>query len=141
MVAIRDIMTPDAQCIGESDTLTDAARLLRDLRVGAVPICGNDNRLKGMVTDRDITVRCTAEGGNPSEVTAGELGESKLVTVGADDSIEEAIRTMSEHKVRRLPVIDGHDLVGMVTQADVARSCTEDLAGELIEFISDADVT
>ncbi|GGG70018.1 signal transduction protein [Kocuria dechangensis] len=136
MTTAREIMTPGAECVGENQTLEEAARKMKDLDVGALPICGEDNRLKGVVTDRDIVVKCLASGGDPRTVKAGELGEGKPVTIGADDSVEEAIATMKEHKVRRLPVIDGHDLVGMVSQADIARSYPEDRVGELVEFIS-----
>jgi CBS domain-containing protein len=135
-IAARDIMTGGAECVGENETLTQAARKMKDLGVGSLPICGEDNRLKGMLTDRDIVVKCLADGGDPSTVTAGNLAEGKPVTIGADDSIEEAIRTMQEHQVRRLPVIDGHNLVGMLTQADIARNYPEDRVGELVEFIS-----
>jgi CBS domain-containing protein len=132
----REIMTPDAKCVGENDTLVDAAKQLADLGVGAMPICGEDNRLKGMITDRDIVVEALAQGKDPSSTKAGELGDGKPVTIGADDSIEEALATMKEHQVRRLPVIDGHDLVGMVSQADVARNIDEEKVGELVEAIS-----
>ena len=132
----RDIMTPDIECVGENETLADAARKMRDLNVGAMPICGEDDRLKGMVTDRDIVVRCVAEGGDPQTVRAGSLGEGKPVTIGADDSVEEALQTMKEHKVRRLPVIDGHRLVGMVSQADIARNIDPSRVGDVVEAIS-----
>ena len=132
----REVMTGDAQCIGENDSVTDAAKRLAELDVGAMPICGEDDRLKGMVTDRDIVVKVLAQGRDPSSTTAGELGEGKPVTIGADDSIEEAIRTMKDHKVRRLPVIDGHRLIGIVSQADVARAADEQEVGELVEAIS-----
>lgn len=136
MTTAREIMTPGAECVGENETLEVAARKMKDLNVGALPICGEDNRLKGVVTDRDIVVKCLAEGGDPRTVKAGSLGEGKPVTIGADDTVEEAIKTMEEHKVRRLPVIDGHDLVGMVSQADIARSLNEDQVGELVKLIS-----
>ncbi|WP_247040923.1 CBS domain-containing protein [Arthrobacter rhizosphaerae] len=136
MPKARDFMTPGAECIGEKETLEAAARKMKSLNVGALPICGEDQRLKGMVTDRDIVIKCLAEGGDPRSATAGEMAEGKPVTIGADDSIEEAIRTMQEHQVRRLPVIDGHDLVGMLSQADIARNYPEDRVGELVEFIS-----
>ena len=136
MTNARDIMTPDVECVGENETLADAARKMRDLNVGAMPICGEDNRLKGMVTDRDIVVRCIAEGGDPQSVRAGELGQGKPVTIGADDSIEEALQTMKEYKVRRLPVIDGHSLVGMVSQADIARNIDPSKVGDVVEAIS-----
>jgi CBS domain-containing protein len=89
-----------------------------------------------MLTDRDIVVKCLADGGDPRSATAGQFAEGKPVTIGADDTIDEAIRTMQQHQVRRLPVIDGHDLVGMLTQADIARNYPEDRVGELVEFIS-----
>lgn len=136
MLTAREIMTGGAECIGENETLEQAAKKMLDLDVGSLPICGEDNRLKGVVTDRDIVVKCLAKGGDPRSVKAGELGEGKPVTIGADDSIEEAIKTMQEHQIRRLPVIDGHDLVGMLSQADVARNYPEDRVGELVEFIS-----
>ena len=134
----RDIMTPDAKCVGENDTVLDAAKRLAELGVGAMPICGEDDRLKGMLTDRDIVVKVLAQGKDPGSTKAGELGEGKPVTIGADDSATDALRTMAEHQVRRLPVIDGHDLVGMVSQADVARSLEEEDVGELVEAISKA---
>ncbi|MGN6406022.1 CBS domain-containing protein [Sinomonas sp.] len=136
MTTAREIMTPGAECVGENETLEVAARKMRDLDVGALPICGEDNRLKGVVTDRDIVIKCLAEGGDPRTTTAGSLGEGRPITIGADDSVEEAIKTMEEHRVRRLPVIDGHDLVGMVSQADIARSLSEDQVGELVKLIS-----
>ncbi|WP_309070267.1 CBS domain-containing protein [Arthrobacter sp.] len=136
MTTARDIMTGGAECIGENETLEEAARKMKDLDVGSLPICGEDNRLKGVLTDRDIVVKCLAGGSDPREVKAGELAEGKPVTIGADDSIEEAIKTMADHQVRRLPVIDGHDLVGMLSQADIARNYPEDRVGELVELIS-----
>jgi CBS domain-containing protein len=138
MTTARDIMSGGVECIGENETLVDAARKMRDLDVGALPICGEDNRLKGMLTDRDIVVRVLAEGGDAKQTTAGSLGEGKPVTIGADDSVEETLRTMKEHRVRRLPVIDGHDLVGIVSQADIARNLPEGMVGDLVEAISSA---
>jgi len=132
----RDIMTGGAECVGENESLEEAAKKLADLGVGAMPICGEDNRLKGMLTDRDIVVKAVAQGKNLAETKAGELGEGKPVTIGADDSIEEAISTMAEHKVRRLPVIDGHDLIGVVSQADVAKKIDDEQTGRLVEAIS-----
>ena len=136
MTKARDVMTKDATCVQEGQTLADAARLMRDLDVGALPICGDDNRLKGMVTDRDIVVRCIAEGGDPTSTGVMTLAQGKPVTIGADDDITVALRTMSEHQVRRLPVIDGHDLVGMISQADIARNLPDESIGDLVEAIS-----
>lgn len=136
MTTAREIMTGGVECIGENETLEEAARKMKDLDVGSLPICGEDNRLKGVLTDRDIVIKCLAGGSDPREVKASELAEGKPVTIGADDSIEEAIKTMTDHQVRRLPVIDGHDLVGMLSQADIARNYPEDRVGELVELIS-----
>ena len=134
----RDIMTPDVTCIGEKESLADAAQKMAQLDVGSLPICGEDNRLKGMLTDRDIVVKVLAAGKDPAGTRAGDLGEGKPVTIGADDSVDEALRTMTDHKVRRLPVIDGHDLVGIVSQADLATNIDEQKVGDLVEAISAA---
>jgi CBS domain-containing protein len=136
----RDIMTPDPQCIGENETALDAAKKLAELDVGALPICGEDDRLKGMLTDRDIVGKVLAQGKDPATVKAGELGagDGNTITIGADDSVEEALRTMTEHKVRRLPVIDEKRLVGIISQADVATNLDEERVGDLVEAISAA---
>ena len=137
MTVARDLMTPDPKCVKEDQTLVDAARLMRDLDVGALPICGNDDRLKGMLTDRDIVVKCIADGGDPNTVTAGSLGDGKPVTIGADDDIRDALVVMQDHQVRRLPVIDGHDLVGIISQADIARELSATQTGETVAEISE----
>jgi CBS domain-containing protein len=134
----RDVMSGGAECVSENDSIADAAKRLAELDVGAMPICGEDNRLKGMLTDRDIVVKVIAQGKDVNTTKAGELGEGKPVTIGADDSVEEALHTMAEHKVRRLPVIDGHDLIGIVSQADLARNVDEEKVGDLVEAISAA---
>jgi CBS domain-containing protein len=136
MATARELMTAGAECVGENESLVDAARKMRDLDVGALPICGEDNRLKGMVTDRDIVIRCVAENGDPSQTRAGELGQGKPITIGADDSIDEALRTMAERQVRRLPVIDGHQLVGMLAQADIARALSQAATGDVVQDVS-----
>jgi CBS domain-containing protein len=134
----RDVMTQGVECAGENDTVADAAKKLADLDVGAMPICGEDDRLKGMLTDRDIVVEVIAKGKDPSGVKAGELGGEEVVTIGADDSVDEALTTMKDHKVRRLPVIDGHDLVGVVSLADLAQNIEDDKLGDVVEAISAA---
>src|SRR3954454_12778312 len=120
----REIMTGGVECVGEDETVLDAAKKMSQLGVGALPICGNDNRLKGMITDRDIVVKVLAQGKDPASTRAGELGEGKPVTIGADDTLEELARTMAQHRVKRLPVIDGHELVGVVSEADLAEHAT-----------------
>ena len=134
----REIMSNDCTCIGENESVLAAARRLADLDVGALPICGEDDRLKGMLTDRDIVVKVLAQGKDPDATRAGELGagDGQTITVGADDPVEEILHTMARHKVRRLPVIDDKRLVGIVAQADVARNLDETQVGELVETIS-----
>jgi CBS domain-containing protein len=136
MTTAREIMTPDVTCIGEKETLAAAARKMADLDVGSLPICGEDNRLKGMLTDRDIVVKVLAKDRNPADCTAGELAQGKPVTIGADDDAAEILRTMSEHKVRRLPVIDGHQLIGIVAIADVAKALPDRPVGDLIDAVT-----
>ena len=136
MTTAREIMTPGAECIGENESLQAAARKMAELNVGRLPICGEDDRLKGVVTDRDIVVRVVAEGQDPSQVTAGALAQGKPVTVGADDDADTILRTMSEYQVRRLPVIDGHSLVGIVAVADVARALPDRPVGDLLQALS-----
>jgi len=137
MPTAREIMTPDVTCVGEKESLADAARKMADLGVGSLPICGEDNRLKGMLTDRDIVVKALAKGRNPGDMTAGDLAEGKPVTIGADDDAKEILRTMAQYKVRRLPVIDGHQLVGIVAVADIARAMSDKPVGDLIDAISE----
>jgi CBS domain-containing protein len=134
----REVMSGGAECIGENESLAEAAKKMAQLDVGALPICGEDNRLKGMLTDRDIVVKAIAEGKDPDSTNAGEFGEGKPVTIGADDSIDLALSTMKDHKVRRLPVIDGHDLIGVVSQGDLASEIDEEKVGDLVEVISEA---
>lgn len=137
MTKARDIMTGGAECVRENDTLIDAARKMRDLDVGALPICGSDDKLKGMITDRDVAVKAVADEMD-LRIPVSTFAQGKPVTVGADDSVEEALRTMAKHHVRRLPVIDGTTLVGMLSQADIARNLDESKTGELVEAISSA---
>lgn len=134
----RDIMTASPGVIDANSSVAEAAQQLAKLDVGALPICVEGNQLRGMITDRDIVVKVIAEGQDPSQVKAGDLGHGKPVTIGADDSVHEILETMAEHKVRRLPVIDGHEMVGIVSQADVAQHLEDDDVGRLVEIISAA---
>ncbi|HWJ55141.1 MAG TPA: CBS domain-containing protein [Vicinamibacterales bacterium] len=132
----RDVMSHDAECVSTKDTLEMAAKRLADAGVGSMPICGEDDRLKGMLTDRDIVVKAIAKGKDLARTRVAELAEGKPVTIGADDSIRDTLRTMSRAQVRRLPVIDGHRLVGIVSQADIARHVSSRRAGHLLENVS-----
>lgn len=141
MTLTRDIMTAGAQCVGENDALTIAAELMRDLDVGALPICGEDGRLKGMLTDRDIVVKGIAGGHDPDTTNAGRFADGTPLTAEADDDIETVLELMQTHQVRRVPVIDEHRLVGIVSQADIARRLAPDTTGETVEQISREEQT
>ena len=141
MTTAREVMTGGVECASVNDTVREVAQKMRDLEVGALPICGDDNRLAGMITDRDIVINCVAEGKDIDDVRVQDFAGDEVVTIGADDDIEEALSTMARKGVRRLPVIDGHDLVGMISQADIAKNLPEEKAGRLLEAISAAPST
>ncbi|BCW35053.1 hypoxic response protein 1 [Arthrobacter sp. StoSoilA2] len=137
MSVVREFMTTNAQCIPEDQTLQDAARMMRDLDCGSLPICGNDGKLTGFITDRDIVVKCLAEGKDAREVRARDLATGKPYWIDADANVDEAIAMMEEHQVRRLPVIKDHQLVGIISQGDIARNhYAEQRVGEMVEHIS-----
>ena len=136
MATARDIMTPGADSVDVSTTVLDAAKKLAAEDYGSLPICDGET-LKGMITDRDIVVKVLAAGKDPASTTVGELAQGEVVTIGADDPVEEVSRTMSEHQVRRLPVIDGSTLVGMVAQADLARAGQDGTTGDTVQAISE----
>jgi CBS domain-containing protein len=139
MTTARDIMTPDAEWLSGDTTAAEAARMLADATVGSMPVCDGNGHLEGMITDRDLVVRVMAAGKDPGSVTLRELADQpEVVTIGADDPAEEAIATMKEHAVRRLPVIDGDRLIGMVSQADIARELPDARVGDLVGAISEA---
>ncbi|HEY2697273.1 MAG TPA: CBS domain-containing protein [Pseudonocardiaceae bacterium] len=136
MTTAREIMTADVRCVDSAETVLVAARRMAELGVGALPICGQDNKIKGMITDRDIVVKVLAAGKDPAALHTSELAQGEAVTIGADDDAEEIFRTMAQHRVRRLPVIDGHRLVGVVAQADVARALKDPEVGSLLAALS-----
>jgi CBS domain-containing protein len=132
------MMSEGCRCVGERESVRDAARRMAELGVGAMPICGEDDRLKGMLTDRDIVVKVVVEGRDPAMTKAGELGEGTPVWVEADADVDRAIALMSEHGVRRLPVIAEHRLVGILSQADIARDTPAGESGDMLASISAA---
>ena len=135
----RDIMETDVEFVSADDTVVDAAKKMAKLDVGALPVCNEDKRLEGMITDRDIAVKAVAKGKDPKKTKVRDLADQpEVVTIGADDSIDEALRTMKDKKVRRLPVIDGREVVGIITQGDLATNVPDDKVGDLVEAISAA---
>ncbi|WP_412542307.1 CBS domain-containing protein [Longispora sp. K20-0274] len=126
MSSARDIMHAGVECVPEMETLDRAAQMMRDRNVGSLPICGSDNKLKGIITDRDIVVKCVAHGLDPSKVTAAEMAQGRIFWVEADADEDEVIRMMQDHKIRRLPVMDDKRLVGMISEADLATHISEE---------------
>lgn len=139
MASARDIMSPNPRIVKTDDTVRDIAGILADEGIGSVIVCNDEKRLQGMITDRDLAVEVLAKDRDPSGTKASELVDgTEVITIGADDSIDEAIMTMKNHAVKRLPVIDGDEVVGIVSQADIARAADEKEVGALVESISNA---
>ncbi len=137
MTTARDIMSTSADFVEGSTTVLEAAKKLASEDYGALPICEGEH-LRGMITDRDIVVKVLAQGMDPATTKVIDLVQGEVVTIGADDSVEEAMRTMADHQVRRLPVIDGTKLVGMVSQADLATQASDQQVARTVEAISDS---
>jgi len=133
--AARDIMHAGAECVSEGDSLLTAAQRMRDLGVGSMPICGADDRLHGIITDRDITIGCVAEGRDPATMRAIDLAQGDVFWVDAASGITEVLREMETHQVKRLPVIENHRLVGVISEADLARNLSEDQLAEFVERV------
>jgi CBS domain-containing protein len=129
----RDIMHAGVECVDEKETVATAAQLMRDLGVGSLPICGGDDRLHGIITDRDITIRCVAAGRDPNQVRVSELAEGTLRWVDATADLGEVLQQMQDHRIKRLPVIDNHRLVGMISEADLARTLDEHRLAMFVE--------
>lgn len=122
----KDIMHTGVQWIPMHETLDRVAQLMRELDVGALPISDPEDRMCGIITDRDIVTKCIAAGQDPSRVTAGDLAQGTPRWIGADATIDDVLREMRSHRIRRLPVIDEHKrLVGMISEADLARQLSE----------------
>jgi CBS domain-containing protein len=137
MSVVREFMTTDAQCIRENQSLADAGRMMLDLDCGSLPICGEDGKLTGMITDRDIVLKCVAVGRDPREMMARDLATGRPYWIDADANVDAAIEVMERYQVRRLPVIADHKLVGIISQGDIARNYSEERVGELVEHISE----
>ena len=134
--SIRDLMTTNPRSVESGSTVVEAARLMRDEDAGLIPVCEGE-KLVGTVTDRDIAIRVVAEGREPESITVGEIASRELVTIDPQQELDEALRLMARHQIRRLPVVeeDGK-LVGIVAQADIARNASDAQTGDLVEDIS-----
>ncbi|MEU8247221.1 CBS domain-containing protein [Nonomuraea sp. NPDC048916] len=137
MTTARDVMHRGCECLRINDSLAEAARRMAELNVGSLPVCDENGQLKGIITDRDIVVKCIAKGKNPAEVKAGDLTTKAPVrSIDANADIGEVLHQMAEHKIRRIPVLENKELVGIISQADLAAKLPQDKIGELMEAIS-----
>ncbi len=131
----RDIMHKGVECIPAHETLDRAAQRMRDLDVGALPICDNE-RLTGIITDRDIVVKCVAMGHDPAKIRAGELAQGTPRWVEANADIKDVLNEMEHNRIRRLPVIENRKLVGMISEADLAARLDETQLAEFITHVA-----
>lgn len=138
MTTARDIMHAGVECVPAHESLDRAAQLMRDLNVGALPICGEDNKLTGILTDRDIVVKCIATGHDPALMTAGELADGTPVWVDAEADEDDVLSLMEGNKIRRMPVIEEHALIGMISEADLAQHLSEDKMAHFAATIAKA---
>ena len=134
---VSEAMHEGAECIGENQTVLDAAKRMAEIDVGSMPICGDDDRLKGMITDRDIVVKALAQGRDPAATKCSELAQGEVHWIAADASFDEALGMMRENAVKRLCVLDDDKkLTGIITEADIATSAPEAKTGEWVEAIA-----
>jgi CBS domain-containing protein len=136
---VKEVMTHGVQCIRPDDMIVAAAQQMKDLDVGALPVCGDNDRLVGMITDRDITVRATADCCDPGDTYVRDVMSPNIVYVFDDQDVTEAARLMKENQVRRLIVLNRNKrLAGIVSLGDLAVDSGDDeLAGATLEAISE----
>jgi CBS domain-containing protein len=136
MASVRDVMTGNPRSIGVSASVAEAARLMRDGDIGSVPVTDGETPV-GMITDRDVTTRVVAEAADPQTTPVGDVASRDVISVAPDDDLDEALRLMARHQVRRLTVVEDGRLVGIVAQADIALRENETKTGQLVEAISE----
>ena len=135
-MTVCDLMSAHVVSIGQDEPVSAAARLLKRANVGALPVCDARQRLRGIVTDRDIVTRCVAAGADPEETPVKEIMSRGVVTAAPGETLSAAAKRMRTDQVRRLPVLDEGRLVGIVTLCDMARSsaCDMEAAAALAEI-------
>jgi len=132
---VRDAMTTQPRSAEPSQSLVEAARAMKLADIGSLPVV-EEGRLLAVLTDRDIVVRAVAEGVDLNVTLVGDIASREPVTVGPEEDLDEALRLMARHQVRRLPVVDEQRLVGVLAQADVATEAKASKTGEVVEEIS-----
>ena len=119
---VKQIMSENVVSVGQREPVAHAARLMKRSNLGALPVCDDEGRLRGIVTDRDIVTRCVAGDDDPADTPVREIMSRGITTCHPEDDADELARAMASRQVRRVPVTDGGKVVGMVSLADLARS-------------------
>jgi len=135
---VSDIMNKDVVTVSPEESVETASRLLSRHNIGALPVCGGDGKLRGIITDRDIVLRCVAGGASPANTKVREVMSRSVVTAAPGDDIGRASGLMSSAQVRRLPVVEGGELVGMLSLGDMAlrTACDMEAARALTDISS-----
>lgn len=133
---VKDIMSTKIISISPNESATVAARLLSRYNIGALPVCGKEGRLRGMVTDRDIVLRCVASEDDPNSTKVSEIMTRRVISVSADESVQRASEIMAREQIRRLPVEEDGKLIGMLSLGDLAKgqNCSMEAAAALSEI-------
>jgi CBS domain-containing protein len=136
---VRDVMTRNPACCAPDTSLREVARLMVEHDCGEIPVCENESsrRVRGVITDRDIVVRAVAKGRNPLELTAADAMTTPAVTVNPDTDLDECANVMEQRQIRRVPVVEGEEIVGIVAQADIVRQARDRIAAELVREVSE----
>lgn len=124
---VKDIMNPSVISVKPDDTAADAARLIARHNVGSLPVCGEDGGLRGIVTDRDIVLRCVAAQEDPSKTKVSALMSRNCATVSPQDDARAAAQMMAQSQVRRLPVLENEKVVGILSLGDLSTNHTCDM--------------
>jgi len=135
MTQVREVMTSNPESCSPQASVVDAAKVMAKEDVGPIPVV-DSGRLVGILTDRDIVVRVVAEGRDPQSTSVGDVASAELATVSPDEDLDRALHLLTEQQVRRLPVVEGETLVGVVSQADIARQGDDRTTGQVVEQIS-----
>ncbi|WP_431947692.1 CBS domain-containing protein [Actinacidiphila sp. bgisy167] len=135
MTTAKEIMHPGARAIPATETLDRAAQLMRELNVGALPVHDANDRMCGIITDRDIVTKCVAAGRDPSKVTCGDLCEGTPRWIDAEADVSDVLTEMESHRIKRLPVVENKKLIGIITEADLARHLSDEQVAEFVEKV------
>jgi len=141
MANAKEIMHKGAECVPETETLDRAAQMMRDKQVGSLPICGTDNKLKGILTDRDIVVKCIAAGKDPAKMRASDLAQGTPVYVESSADEDQILSVMEKNKIRRVPVLENKQIVGMISEADIAQHLSDAKLAHFVSAITSAPPT